>query len=189
MNNCKKCSLITGGLCEDCMKEQNWQKWQCNDCFTIFTGIGSDMCPECEGTMHEIINTTGESTHQTPETTQNDWTGSLKNLTQEPMEEQIRYYSQPCGKCKQPLEMDGHICSIQNKHINPDDDSTTIIAKATTCCGGHHQTIAGAMLKSKECKSWYDYNQKKMLFDVDETREVDAMSDEHWNAFMEFIKN
>lgn len=30
------------------------QKTQCNDCLTIFTGIGDRECPECEGTMHEI---------------------------------------------------------------------------------------------------------------------------------------
>ena len=30
------------------------RKTQCNDYKTIFTGIGDDTCPECEGVMHEI---------------------------------------------------------------------------------------------------------------------------------------
>jgi Zn finger protein HypA/HybF involved in hydrogenase expression len=33
------------------------KKTQCNDCSTIFTGDGvDDMCPSCEGKLHEIIN-------------------------------------------------------------------------------------------------------------------------------------
>lgn len=32
-------------------------KHQCNDCLTIFTGLSDfKVCPECEGSMHEIIN-------------------------------------------------------------------------------------------------------------------------------------
>lgn len=31
------------------------EKYQCNDCLTIFTGIGDLQCPECEGKMHKII--------------------------------------------------------------------------------------------------------------------------------------
>lgn len=72
--------------------------------------------------------------------------------------------------------------------IDPDDNSTTRIARATECCGGHHQTIAGALLMSKEWKLWYEYASKHQLFDVDETRELDAMSDGHWNNFVLFIK-
>ncbi len=34
----------------------NMEKYQCNECLTIFTGIGSDTCPKCEGEMHLIIN-------------------------------------------------------------------------------------------------------------------------------------
>ena len=77
----------------------------------------------------------------------------------------------------------------QDSYIVPTDHSTTRIARATNCCGGEHQTIAGALLKSKEWEAWYDYASKNMLFDVDETAIVDAMSDKHFNAFIEFLKN
>jgi len=30
------------------------KKTQCNNCKTIFTGIGTMQCPSCEGQMHEI---------------------------------------------------------------------------------------------------------------------------------------
>lgn len=33
------------------------EKYQCDECLTIFTGIGDDMCPECGGKMHLIIDT------------------------------------------------------------------------------------------------------------------------------------
>lgn len=77
---------------------------------------------------------------------------------------------------------------MKDKHINPDDDSTTRIARATSCCDGYHQTIAGALLKSPEWREWYKYASENMLFDVDETQEVDAMSDNHFKTFIEFIK-
>lgn len=75
----------------------------------------------------------------------------------------------------------------QDKYINPNDDSTTRIARATSCCGGYHQTIAGALLKTKEWEDWYEHASKNMLFDVAETTELDAMSDEHMRAFLDFI--
>lgn len=77
----------------------------------------------------------------------------------------------------------------KDKHIIPDDDSTTCIARATECCGGYHQTIAGALLKSEYWKKWYDYASKNMLYDVDETLTIDAMSDKHFEDFIKFIKN
>lgn len=76
----------------------------------------------------------------------------------------------------------------EHKYLNQADKSTTRIAKYTGCCGGYHQTIAGALLKSKEWEEWYDYAGKNMLFDVAETHETDAMSDNHCKAFIEFIK-
>lgn len=76
----------------------------------------------------------------------------------------------------------------EDRHIDPRDKSTTRIARATICCGGEHQTIAGALLKSKEWNRWYDYASKRMLFDVDETMMIDAMSDEHFRAFIKFIR-
>jgi hypothetical protein len=76
----------------------------------------------------------------------------------------------------------------KDKHIIPSDDSTTRIARATTCCGGFHQTIAGALLGSKEWKEWYKHASKNMLYDVDETQEIDAMSDNHFKDFINFIK-
>lgn len=74
----------------------------------------------------------------------------------------------------------------QNKHIIKGDKSTTRIARATICCG-YHQTIAGALLKSKEWNSWYKYASDNMLYDVDETMTINAMSDKHWLAFVDFI--
>jgi hypothetical protein len=73
-------------------------------------------------------------------------------------------------------------------HICPDDDSTTVIAKKTECCGGQHQTIAGALLKSKYWKDWYAHASKNMLRDVDETETIDAMSDGHFEEFVQFAK-
>lgn len=80
--------------------------------------------------------------------------------------------------------------TITNKdvHINPDDDSTTIIKRATACCGGYHQTIAGALLKSKEWKAWYKLASKYQSFDVDEAMILDCMSDRHFRDFIKFIK-
>jgi hypothetical protein len=73
-------------------------------------------------------------------------------------------------------------------HIDPTDDSTTIINRPCSGCPEGHQTIAGALLKSKEWKLWCKHASKKMLYDVDECAMVDAMSDEHWNDFIKFIK-
>lgn len=77
----------------------------------------------------------------------------------------------------------------QDIHINPKDDSTTILKRSSDCCGGGHQTIAGALLKSPEWKAWYMYASKNHLFDVDETQELDMMGDEHFKAFVKFIKS
>lgn len=71
-------------------------------------------------------------------------------------------------------------------HIFPEDDSTTILERATSCCGGHHQTIAGALLRSKYWKEWYEHASKNMLRDVDETLAIDAMSDGHFEEFIQF---
>jgi len=76
----------------------------------------------------------------------------------------------------------------QNIYAIPGDPSSTLLARGTTCCDGHHQTIAGAMLSSKEWSRWYKHAEKNMLFDVNETQEIGDMSDEHWNAFIDFIK-
>lgn len=75
-----------------------------------------------------------------------------------------------------------------NEHIIPDDDSTTIISRPCSGCG-KHQTIAGALLGSAEWKLWYDHASKNMLYDVDETLTIDAMSDEHFRDFIKFVKN
>lgn len=75
---------------------------------------------------------------------------------------------------------------MKNKYIIPEDTSSTILERATECCGGSHQTIAGALLKSKLWDAWYKHASENMLFDVDETRTIDAMSDEHFDAFMRF---
>lgn len=77
---------------------------------------------------------------------------------------------------------------LKDKHICPYDDSTTIIEQTTNgCCGGYHQTIAGALLKSKYWKDWYKHATTNMLFYVDETLTIDAMSDTHFESFIEFI--
>ena len=75
----------------------------------------------------------------------------------------------------------------KNKHIDPNDESTTIIAKPCAGCG-YHQTIAGALLGSPEWDKWYKYASKKMLYDVDETLTIDAMSDGHFRDFIKFCK-
>jgi hypothetical protein len=77
-------------------------------------------------------------------------------------------------------------CDEEDEHIFKDDRSTTRISRPCSGCG-KHQTIAGALLKSKEWEKWYKYASENMLFDVDETLTVDAMSDEHWNSFMKFL--
>lgn len=79
-------------------------------------------------------------------------------------------------------------CDEKDEHIFPDDRSTTRISRPCGGCG-KHQTIAGALLKSKEWEKWYKYASENMLFDVDETLTVDAMSDEHWNSFMKFLND
>lgn len=79
--------------------------------------------------------------------------------------------------------------NMKNKHIDPQDNSTTIIARATSgCCGGFHQTIAGVLLKSKEWKKWREYCEENLLYDVGETELIDAMSDEHFEDFIKYIK-
>lgn len=45
-----ECHIPTPSVCEVAKEE----KWQCIDCYTIFTGIGDLHCPECDGSMHEI---------------------------------------------------------------------------------------------------------------------------------------
>lgn len=72
-------------------------------------------------------------------------------------------------------------------HIDPNDKSTTVTSRPCKGCG-RHQTIAGAVLASKEWKAWYKYASENMLFDVDETMTIDAMSVEHWNEFIKYIK-
>jgi len=79
-------------------------------------------------------------------------------------------------------------CDEKDEHIFKDDRSTTRISRPCSGCG-KHQTIAGALLKSKEWEKWYKYASENMLFDVDETLTVDAMSDEHWNSFMKFLND
>lgn len=69
--------------------------------------------------------------------------------------------------------------------IVPTDDSSTRVARPCGGCG-HHQTIAGALLKSKEWNSWYKYASENMLYDVDETLVIDAMSDGHFKSFIDF---
>lgn len=73
------------------------------------------------------------------------------------------------------------------KHIISSDTSTTVIAKSCKGCG-EHQTIAGALLKSKEWAKWCKHANEYNLFDVDETATIDAMSDQHLEAFMKFVK-
>ena len=73
-------------------------------------------------------------------------------------------------------------------HICEGDTSTTRLKRATTCCGGFHQTIAGALLGSPEWKNWYAHASKNMLYDVDETLTIDAMSNNHFRDFIKFIK-
>lgn len=77
----------------------------------------------------------------------------------------------------------------KDRYICPTDDSTTRIARGTTCCGGEHQTIAGALLKSEWWKKWYKHASREMLFDVDETYGIDAMSDRHFEAFIEYVRS
>lgn len=52
-----------------------------------------------------------------------------------------------------------------------------------------HAKIAGALLRSHEWEVWVKKNEKEPMFDVEETRELGIMSDKHWNAFVEFIRN
>lgn len=76
-------------------------------------------------------------------------------------------------------------CDLGDEHIFPEDRSTTRISRPCSGCG-KHQTIAGALLKSEYWKKWYDHASKNMLYDVDETLTVDAMSDGHFGDFMRF---
>ena len=72
-------------------------------------------------------------------------------------------------------------------HIIKGDETSTRMARVTKCCNGQHQTIAGALLSSKYWKDWYNDNMITHSFGVDETQETDAMSDEHFEAFIKFI--
>ncbi len=78
-------------------------------------------------------------------------------------------------------------CDPQDEHIDSEDRSTTRISRPCSSCG-KHQTIAGALLKSKQWQEWYKHASKHMLYDVDECTIIDAMSDEHFNDFMNFAK-
>ena len=77
-------------------------------------------------------------------------------------------------------------CDPKDEHIIPEDKSTTRISRPCVGCG-KHQTIAGALLKSNYWNEWYKHASKNMLFDVDETLTVDAMSDAHFDSFINFI--
>jgi len=52
-----------------------------------------------------------------------------------------------------------------------------------------YQKIAIALLRSPEWQAWYQYARENNLFDVDETAECGWMSDNHFRAFIEFIKD
>jgi len=71
--------------------------------------------------------------------------------------------------------------------IEGDTSSTRIGIPCKGC--GMHQTIAGALLKSKYWQEWYAHATKNMLYDVDETQTIDAMSDEHFQDFISFTIN
>lgn len=73
------------------------------------------------------------------------------------------------------------------EHIIPEDESTTILSRTCSGCE-RHQSIAGALLRSKEWRAWYKYASENMLYDVDETLTIDVMSDNHWNDFIRFIR-
>ena len=77
---------------------------------------------------------------------------------------------------------------MKNKHIIEGDKSSTMLQRATKCCSGFHQTIAGALLGSPQWRKWYAHASKNMLYDVDETATIDAMSDGHFASFIEFCK-
>jgi len=77
-------------------------------------------------------------------------------------------------------------CDPKDEHIIPEDKSTTRISRPCVGCG-KHQTIAGALLKSNYWNEWYKHASKNMLFDVDETLTVDAMSDAHFDSFINII--
>lgn len=78
-------------------------------------------------------------------------------------------------------------CSPEDEHVCPNDRSTTRISRPCGGCG-KHQTIAGALIKSQEWQDWCKYAWENKLFDTDETDTVDAMSDEHFSSFMDFIR-
>jgi hypothetical protein len=75
---------------------------------------------------------------------------------------------------------------MKNEHIIDVDNSTTIMSRPCSC--GRHQTIAGALLRSPQWRAWYEHASENMLYDVDETQTIDAMSDGHFQAFMKFCK-
>lgn len=64
---CSHCMQMTNHLedvCQKCKPNSDWreefeEKYQCNECNLIFTGIGTDTCLECEGILHKIeeVNT------------------------------------------------------------------------------------------------------------------------------------
>lgn len=73
----------------------------------------------------------------------------------------------------------------KDEFIDPKDPSTTRISRPCIGCG-KHQTIAGALLNSPQWKAWYEHAGRQMLYDVDETMMIDAMSDQHFQDFMSF---
>jgi hypothetical protein len=52
-----------------------------------------------------------------------------------------------------------------------------------------YQKIALALLRSPEWQAWYQHARGENLFDVDETSECGWMSDKHFKAFMEFVRD
>lgn len=59
-----------------------------------------------------------------------------------------------------------------------------------SCSGcGKHESIWKTLVKSCEWKAWYKFQQgEDQQYDTDEAQEIGAMSKNHWNDFVKFIK-
>ena len=79
-------------------------------------------------------------------------------------------------------------------YIVPEDSTSTRIAIPCAGCG-FHQTIAGAILRSPQWQLWKEEVSRRMgveplegVYDVDECEMCDAMSQEHFQDFLNFCK-
>lgn len=76
-----------------------------------------------------------------------------------------------------------------NADIVPITDETVYgcVECRRNCNGYGFETWYGTIVRSDEWRKWEEVAEEKG-FDVSESREAGILSDEHWSAFVEFMK-